>query len=175
MLKVNNTNKDKQNIINLESLEILYKAYYRVLCNYTNKIISNPLAAEDIVQTFFIRLWEKRDELPENFVFQAYAHQAVKNAAIDHLRKKKNMDQLLEILTTSQQTEKENTEFIHKKLVREALKKVPYKSRKVFGLGCIAGLRYSEISDVMGISINTVKSQMAVAFRILRKELNELK
>jgi len=54
-----------------------------------------------------------------------------------------------------------------------ALASLPPKSRRVFELSCLEGLKYSEIADEMGISLNTVKSQRARAIELLKEMLKD--
>lgn len=55
-----------------------------------------------------------------------------------------------------------------------ALRKLPPKCKQVFLLKCIKGLKYKEIAEVSGISVNTVKYHLGEAFRIMREELIDL-
>lgn len=43
-----------------EAFKVLFKDYYQDLAYYSCKILKDPIAAEDIAQDVFIRLWEKK-------------------------------------------------------------------------------------------------------------------
>ena len=45
------------------------------------------------------------------------------------------------------------------------------KCREIFILGCVDGLSYKEVSEKMGVSVNTVKTQIKLAYRKLKLEL----
>lgn len=51
---------------------------------------------------------------------------------------------------------------------------IPEKSRQILFLHCVSDMKYKEIADAMGISVNTVKSQIAVAYKILKEGLGDL-
>lgn len=46
---------------NEKAFEILFKNYYGYLCLFATKIIKDDVAAEEIVQDFFVKLWEKEN------------------------------------------------------------------------------------------------------------------
>lgn len=58
-----------------------------------------------------------------------------------------------------------------KKKILLAVKKVPFKSRKILYLKFINGLKYKEIAEITGISVNTVKYHICEALKLLRNEL----
>ena len=43
-----------------KTFEKLFREHYSLLCNYANSIVCNEQAVEDIVQNFFIAVWEKK-------------------------------------------------------------------------------------------------------------------
>jgi len=55
-----------------------------------------------------------------------------------------------------------------------AINKLPSKCREIFVLNRVEGKKYREISEILGISVNTVENQMGIALRKLRKELEHL-
>lgn len=158
--------------------EELFNLHYQGLCNYANLYIGDKEAIEDIVQSFFICLWEtgvlnslqKEEFLP-------YAHRAVKNRCINYFKHEIVHQGFLTRLADewSDSLEwNEKEEFIYKAEVRAALQKMPKKCRKVFLLKCMSDMKYKEIAEVTGISVNTVKYHLTEAFRIMRKELGHL-
>ena len=57
------------------------------------------------------------------------------------------------------------------KIVQESIEKLPGKCREIFILNRYHNLKYAEIAEIQNISINTVKTQMGRAFKMLRKQL----
>ena len=55
-----------------------------------------------------------------------------------------------------------------KKLKKQAIKQLPPKRKLIFKMSRKQGKTYEEISQELGISVNTVKSQMSKALESLR-------
>lgn len=71
------------------ALEAIFRAHYPDLLRYARRLLPDDLQAEDVVQDVFLRLWQKRTTLPEQVHIKAFVFQALRNAAIDALRKQK--------------------------------------------------------------------------------------
>ena len=54
----------------------------------------------------------------------------------------------------------------------QALHKLPEQCKQVFTLCCLQDMKYQEAADYLGISINTVRTQMGRAYKILRNSLD---
>ena len=57
-------------------------------------------------------------------------------------------------------------------LVRNAVNSLPKRCRDIFLLSRVEGLKYIEISERLGISVNTVECQMSIALKKLRTKLS---
>lgn len=159
-----------------KNFEKLFREHYALLCNYAYSIVCDEQVVEDIVQNFFIVVWEKKHLSVTEEHFLPYAYRAIKNSCINYYQSQITREHFFEKLAEEWQALSiEEEEFIYKKEVRHALDKLPEKCRRVFLLKCVSGLRYKEIAEVAGISVNTVKFHLGEAFRIMRNELKNLK
>ncbi len=159
-----------------QTFETLFRNHYNSLCNYASKFIADDQAAEDIVQVFFISIWEKQHLTLEGELFLPYAYRAIRNSCINYYKHNQLHENFIESLALEWQEELaiQDKEFIYEKEVQQALKKLPEKCRKVFLLKCISELKYKEIAEIMGISANTVKYHLGEAFKIMKEELEHL-
>ena len=158
-----------------KTFEKLFREHYTLLCNYANRFITDSYAVEDIVQNFFILIWEKKhlSVTPENFL--PYAYRSIKNSCINYYKSEIIKDDFITALTVEWQDQMDEEEdFIYKKEVQLAFRKLPDKCRNVFLLKSVSGLRYKEIADITGISVNTVKYHMGEAYRMMKEELKHL-
>lgn len=82
---------DKERLIRLssgdhEAFRILFTRYQPGLKKYIAFIIKSDVAAEDIVQDIFIKIWILRKQMKAINSFRAYIYHIGKNAAFDYLR-----------------------------------------------------------------------------------------
>lgn len=47
---------------------------------------------------------------------------------------------------------------------------LPPKCKEIFILGCVEGLSYKEVAEQLGVSVNTVKTQVKVAYKKIKSE-----
>lgn len=155
--------------------EKLFREHYSHLCNYACRYIADSQVVEDIVQTFFISVWEKKHLSVTQETFLPYAYRAIKNSCINHYKSESIKENFIASLTEGwEQQLQEEDDFIYQEEIRQALRKLPEKCRKVFLLKCISELKYKEIAEITGISVNTVKYHLGEAFRIMKEELKYL-
>ncbi|WP_430937176.1 sigma factor [Saccharicrinis sp. 156] len=89
--------------------EVIFEDYYDSLVQFAEVYVFNRCVSEDIVQDFFVWLWENNDSLIVRTSLKAYFFQSVKNRCFDYLKhlKVKDKYRLLSIL--------DKTEFTHPK------------------------------------------------------------
>ena len=155
----------------------LFTAYFSDLVLYANHFIKNQAAAEDIVQDFFITLWfEKKFSNIENGL-ESYLYRSLHNTCLNHLRNEQRKQEKLLHITIEKDssptltTELEDKEREYNQLY-QALHKLPEQCKQVFTLCCLQDMKYQEAADYLGISINTVRTQMGRAYKILRNSLD---
>ncbi|SMO74879.1 RNA polymerase sigma-70 factor [Solitalea koreensis] len=162
-----------------ERFKTLFHQHFKRLCQFSFNIVKDEDVAKDIVQELFMKLWNlsNSDKLEEKF--EPYAYTAVKNLSLNYLRTRetyhKYQDQLTEDTFSfdpfHEQATLNQKELFYIKLLA-AIDKLPEQRRKIFLLSNVDGLKYSEIADQLGISINTVKTQIKLAYQFLRAEFN---
>ena len=158
-----------------KSFEILFHKYYKFLCQYAAKIINDDSAAEEIVQDFFVKIWEKRETLNIETSVKNYLFRSVKNFCINYIQHNKTKYNyakkvISEIETNfSDDDSLPETELSQK--IEESINSLPEKRKEIFRLSRQEGLKYQEIADKLKISIKTVETQMSLAIKTLRDKL----
>lgn len=134
--------------------------------------------AEDIVQDTFVKLINKKEGLDK--ITDAYLMTMVRNAAIDHLRSKKNnTTEMPESLASWQEeadSSVETTELEYVEKVSQlytAIESLPPKSKQVFKMISIEKHSYAHTAMILGMSEGTVKTHMYRAMLFLRKYFAE--
>ena len=162
---------------NEKAFEKLFHTYYGYLCSYASKIVQDDVAAEEIVQDFFVKLWEKREQIVIETSVKNYLFSSVKNSALNELKHNKIKDiYARSVLSGYRKNAGEASNFYEIDLaekIEESIQSLPEKRREIFRLSREEGLKYREIAEKLTISVKTVETQMSLALRHLRDKLKD--
>lgn len=157
----------------------LYKLYYPKLFQYIRARTAHEEDAEDIVQEVFVDIWAKRETWNPQKHLVSYLYRSVTNRMLNMCRKKR--PEYLEPyeLDKNQCTDSDNADDGFAKwevleAVQTALLKIPSKRRNIIELRLMQEYSYREISDDLGISTNTVDTQIRRSVSTIRHELRHL-
>lgn len=153
-----------------EGIDLLFVKYYKSLVLWGDTFLNDIVRSEDIVQEFFVKLWEKRliTELrPDTLKY--YLFTSVKNLALNTLERVDPLKRAYDVnLIDSPQVEYDDlTEELLCRVERE-IEKLPPRSRDVVKAIYMEGLRYKEVADKFNISVATVKTLLVNALKKLR-------
>lgn len=153
----------------LESaVNYLFAVYYVKLCRFARAIVGSPEVAEDIVQEVFIRIWERKLKISSQVSLDSYLFVAVRNSCISFNRKERPTVGLERVMYQA-----EEIQMYDWKSIWEAINSLPLQCREVLVLIVFEDMKYSEAAEKLGISINTVKTQMKISYRELRGKLSK--
>jgi len=178
-LIVREQHNDKEDWVDEQAFERVFKSHFKALHAYGLAIVKDSAAAEEIVQTVFLKLWEKRTTLNITVSLKAYLYKAVYHESINHLKhekvRMKHSEHRLyisreEAPVESMAFQEEGNEELSERLTK-ALDQLPEKCRMVFYLSRFEELKYKDIADRLGISIKTVEAHMGKALKTLRLQL----
>ncbi|MGC3943227.1 MAG: RNA polymerase sigma-70 factor [Chryseolinea sp.] len=161
---------------NTVAFQHVFDSCYESLCGYAFSMLRDAAEAEDIVQSVFMKLWEKRDSLEIRQSVRSYLFRAVYNQCLNHIehRAVKSRYQAysqLEAVEASSEPDPFPDELDQK--IRVAVDNLPPQCKKIFMMSRYDGLRYPEISSRLNISVNTIQNQICKALRLLRTELKD--
>jgi RNA polymerase sigma-70 factor, ECF subfamily len=161
---------------NKESFQRVFHKYYEGLCQYAFTILRNMDDSEDVVQSMFIKIWEKRESLIitqtlKGYLFKAVYHQCVNQMDHRAVRMKFQEISLVEKSNEVQQPEVFPNELEER--VIAAINTLPPQCRTIFMMSRYKEMRYVEIANALNLSVNTIENQMSKALRILRECLKE--
>lgn len=156
------------------AFERLFRKYYRSLCEYVTSILGDSELAEDVVQDAFIYFWNNRRVIDIHLSVKSYLFTSVRHGALNVLKRqlieRKHSPQLtefIEFLQTSDYSEEEMEEIKH---IRAVMAELPQQCLKVFLMSVLEDKKYQQIADELGISINTVKTHITKAYRLIREK-----
>ncbi|WP_238934577.1 RNA polymerase sigma factor [Aurantibacter crassamenti] len=159
---------------NGKAFEYLMDCYYPVLCTYAYTLTHDHANAEDIVQSVFVSIWEKRKKINPGLSIKNYIYKSVYNEFINQYRKNKPVVYLekkyieaIDIIVENNHEELER--LMH--LVDNEIEMLPPKCKRIFLLNKKDGLTHTEISEHLNVSIKTVEGHITRAFKILAEKL----
>lgn len=142
--------------------------------------------AENIVQDVFLHLYERRELMDFCDSPVAYLFTAVKNRCLDCLRRRMAERDAVEALQSELTMELKlkydsleifDTAFGDEpsvaRRIEQALQKLPDRCREIFVMNKLEGKKQRQIAEELNISVNTVETQMGVAYKKLREELKD--
>jgi RNA polymerase sigma-70 factor (ECF subfamily) len=137
-------------------------------------MLEDEMEAEDLVQNLFISMWQKSHYLSVNSSLKAYLFRAVHNQCLMALRTRKvtqqKMDEyterinLEEDIEQPEQTGSENT-------INIALNELPAQRQKAFKLVYMENKKYQDAANEMGLSVNSIKTHLKLAVKMLQEKL----
>ncbi|XCF07774.1 RNA polymerase sigma-70 factor [Tamlana crocina] len=140
---------------------------YKDLVIYANGFLYCKDASEDVVQEVFIYLWENASSLDIKTSLKNYLYSMVRNRCFNYLKSIKIADsyKVLDFNNTlfSEQVLDKASEEEKKIVYKQILKIVdslPDKMQQIVKLKFFQNYKYSEIATEMGVSVNTVKTQL---------------
>lgn len=173
-------------INNKTKFEDIYITHYSRMKRFAQEYVVNEEDAENIVQDVFLDLWEQNLLLLTHTNLFAYLFTAVKNRCIDYLRHKtivlntaqKLQDEYINALQMKLQSLEDFDEQLFSEanietIIQNAIESLPKKCREIFILNKVEGLKQKHIAQRLNISINTVESHMAIAYKKLKEILKD--
>ena len=154
----------------------IYEDHFERLCAYAFVITNSRALAKDVVSDVFFSLWKSKTNFDEIKDLKAYLFRAVKNQAINSLPKNTlnfdDFDHSIDLLSI----ERLNPEdlMIGEELagiIDRTLEAMPPHCQLVFKMVKEDNLKYEEVAQELGISINTVKHHMVTALKKMRQVL----
>lgn len=158
--------------------ERLFRDEYESLCYFALRYVDHRHLAEEIVQDSFLKLWSRRDE-PAAGAIRSYLYRSVRNACFDHLKSRRVRRSVVSVPDLDDTPGPQSPEILYRQgeiddAIAEAIEQLPARRREIFTLSRRDGLTYSEIADVLSISVKTVETQMGRSLRFLRNRLRYL-
>ena len=161
------------------SFEILFHKYYQELCNYSMGILGDAEKAEDVVQDAFVYLWGNRQKIDITISLKSYLYQSVRNGALKIIRtqalEQHHMPRLTEFIEYLEKSEFSEDELLKLQKIEQAIDELPSQCKNVFLMSFMDQKSYKQISDELGVSLNTVKTHVSKAYRIIREKVQDIK
>lgn len=154
-----------------------YDCYYAALCSYVSRILQSDHAVEDLVQEVFIAVWEGTRTFSDIRELTNYLYRACYNNALIHLRNTQLHDTILQSIGEEDRPDDEEELYamtVREEVIRQLynfIEELPPEQRRIILLRA-EGHSWERIADLLGVSINTVKTQKSRSYKFLRGKMD---
>jgi len=163
----------EQEIIKKEDqvvFDFIFTKFYKFVFVKALFIIQDKEAAEDLVQSFFIDLWENKQYLMLEDDMKGYLYRSIRNRALNYLRDTEKKLKRQEHYLSNQEVAFEKIEEPDEQIdhLTQALDELPNQQQRALKIVYMQARKYQEAADLMGISINSLKSHLKTGLKNLR-------
>lgn len=157
--------------------EKLFKLYYGKMMGVALRYTKDNDTAQEIVQNSFIKIYDKLNTFEKEGSFFNWITRIVINTSIDAIRKSKKEpfkfgDEYIFVEESSEDRDEElDVSNYNSNVILEAIQELSPAYQTVFNLYVIEDYKHKEISEILGISEGTSKSNLSKAKNNLQKIL----
>jgi RNA polymerase sigma-70 factor (ECF subfamily) len=157
------------------ALSCIYEKYLDRLLSTAMGLLNDPAAAEDVVHDVFISFakWQPRFRLRGSL--KGYLTTCVLNRARDNIRANKRRSAAfgkLRVDDVAEQPEQRIEQSEEARMLNDAVALLPPDLREVVVLRLTSELRFRQIAEIQGVSVNTARGRYRYALSRLRTLLN---
>lgn len=170
---------------NEKAFRAVYDLYFLRLERFAAAYVIDRREAQDIVQSVFLTLWDRKESLYPETNINNYLITLTKNQCLNYLRharaqlnyltrqEQKNAELLLNYYALEKLNENKLFSDELEIAAKQAIDSLPGQSREVFILSRIEGMKYQEIAQKLEVSVKTVEKKMSIALELLRVALKD--
>jgi RNA polymerase sigma-70 factor (ECF subfamily) len=161
------------------AFELLYDRHGGAAFSLSYRMVGNRVTAEDITQEAFLSIWRSRLRYDQaRGSVRTWVLGIVHNRAIDQLRRgtvhdrrSETLDGVEERFEARERTDVEAARREEARGVHGALDTLPEEQRRTIELAYFGGFSHSQIADMLGMPVGTVKGRMRLGLEKMRKQL----
>jgi RNA polymerase sigma-70 factor (ECF subfamily) len=154
-----------------QAMASIFDRYSRIVYSVALRVLRDPAAAEDVLQEIFMQVWRN----PEGFTsakgnLGGWLTVVARNRSIDILRRRRPSDPVEDVVLASSSNlaaEAERNSLMER--ARSVIATLPSEQRKTLEMAFFDGLTHSEIAEMTGDPLGTVKTRIRSALLTLRK------
>jgi RNA polymerase sigma-70 factor, ECF subfamily len=151
----------------------MVRRYGGRLLAVASRLLGSRADAEDAVQRALLQCFAGAQTYRHQWAVSTWLYRILTNICVDELRRRSTRATYHVALgrpAASRDDHREPGAYLD---LHRALERVPREARVLLALRYVNGLSYGELARIRGISVNTVKSQLARGKALLRAELEE--
>lgn len=154
---------------------MLFERFSKKMLGVCMRYAKSTEQAEDVLQDGFIKVFSKLNDFKHDGSLEGWIRRIMVNTSLDQIRKENKL--LGNMSLDNVDYKLQDNAFVLENLVAKDLMKMvqsmPVGYKVVFNMFAIEGYSHKEISEHLGISENTSKSQYSRARAYLRERLEK--
>jgi RNA polymerase sigma-70 factor (ECF subfamily) len=157
------------------AVELMWDRYANDLYAYLLVVLCSRHDAEDLLQTVFVRIVQKRHRLAKARRLDAYVYKIARNEALSFIsrrKRKRKIEAVNESWLIAPEGNQESNELTEQ--LQTALARLPQQQREVIVMKIYRQKTFLEISRLLGLSQNTVASRYRYGVEKLRTLLGDI-
>jgi RNA polymerase sigma-70 factor, ECF subfamily len=163
------------------AFELMYDRHGGAAFSLAYRMVGNKVTAEDITQEAFLSIWRSRLRYDQaRGSVRTWVLGIVHNRAIDalrrgtvHERRRETLDGVEERYEAKERTDVEAARREEARSVHSALDQLPEEQRRTIELAYFGGFSHSQIAEMLGMPLGTVKGRMRLGLEKMRLQLAE--
>lgn len=154
------------------AFEALYREYAPELARFAYGYLKSRVGSEDVIADVFLSVWTRRGRLNPRGSIAAYLYTAVRNRALDIIRREKKAIEYRDRIIQSQPETIEvgsvNEENERLTTLKQAIANLPEDSRRLAELRWGRGMSAEEISIIFGVNRAAIDNRISRLVRRLQ-------
>lgn len=180
-MKYNSPKIDKKTLIRLShgdesAFESIFWAYNSYLYNFIYSILYDKSMVEDLTQTVFLKIWEKRETIDPEQNFDAYLFTIARHLVYKETEHRLFCEQMVESIAAQTDCDASTESLIEALFVKEyidtLIEQLPPSRREIFKLSRDSHLSNKEIASKLSLSEKTVETQIYRSLCYLKQQLS---
>ncbi|WP_159469972.1 RNA polymerase sigma factor [Dyadobacter sp. 3J3] len=162
------------------AFSLLYRRYVTVLYKYGLKITPDNELVEDVIQDLFVDLWKSKENLTDPDSVKYYLFTILRRKIVRCINASGNIEQLddenqkhivhVESVEHLIVNEEESGTLVRS--IQHAVSNLPTRQQEVINLRYFHNFSHPEISEMMGISLQSVHNTLQKAMKSLQQQIN---
>ncbi|MBN9383449.1 MAG: RNA polymerase sigma-70 factor [Chitinophagaceae bacterium] len=156
----------------------IFHLYTPRLLPFIFKLTKDEQLAREVLQETFLRLWMKRDQLPQVERPASWLFRIAANICLTWLRTQATRHRLQDRVEEKQAAHKYSSavEVLESKemalLIRQAVDALPARRQEIYRLSREQGLSHQQIAERLQLSLSTVKNQLGYSIKFIQEYLH---
>ncbi len=151
------------------AMERLYDAHARRVFGVVRRLAGDEHLAQDLSQEAWIRAFQKLHLFRGEAAFGTWLYRLATNVALNRLRSASRREEVESSAETPRSTPPPDEAVVNRRVLAEALDRLPPGYRQVLILHDVEGWTHDEIAETLDVAVGTSKSQLHKARARMRE------